>query len=357
MSSDRRSEARVGLASTFRPLIDDRGRCIRRLRPGDLKRAARSENPKLALLANRLRAAMKSEGRRYTPDRVILTLLLIVGVFVAYGIIGGLMIGRMGVAGSLIGLTVFVVLVVVASKGYQIYVVRGALGQIARTAVAEGVCGSCAFSLEGTPADADGAVTCPECGAGWNADRIVAPFWSRPAMPVLRPSVLAWLAPGVRAASALFAPDDRGRYVPCPDSRLLRVRRDLIGEIPADERQELVRSMRRVGRWWRVGLMLLLSWMPAGMLYFVWRIWTEDPMAGVWFFLILALPVLVGVLMVPLSSAFGGPHRTARVAVRHGRCGSCLERLDDAPADDRGRAVCTRCGAAWLTGPATRAAS
>ena len=357
MSRELPSEGRVGFASTFRPLLDDRGRRIRRLRPADLKRAARSENPRLALLANRLSAAMKSEGRRYTPDRVVLTVVLVIGVFVAYGVIGGLLIGRMGAAGSLIGLTVFVGLVVAASKLYQVYVVRGALGQLARTAVAEGVCGSCAFSLEGTPADADGAVTCPECGAGWDADRVVAPFWSRPAMPVLRTSVLAWLAPGVRAASALFAPDDRGRYVPCPDSRLLRVRRDLIGEIPAEERRALVRAMRRVGRWWRVGLMLLLSWMPAGLLYFAWRIWVEDPMAGFWFFLILVLPVLVGVLMVPLSSAFGGPHRTARVAVRHGRCGSCLARLDEAAADDRGRAVCGRCGAAWLNDPATRAAS
>ncbi len=350
-------DARVGLSSTFQPLLDDRGRPIRRLDRADLVRAARSDNPGLAMLAARLRAAIRSECRRNTPDRVVLMVALILGVFFTYGVATTIAVSTLRVRGAGIGLLILIALIFAANRAYRWYVRRGALAQIARTAVAEGVCGSCAFSLEGTIADQDGRVVCPECGAAWRCDRIVSPFWERPAVPVLRWNLLAWLTPGSRGLRGLSAPDDRGRYVQSPDSRLMMVRPELRAELSPAEAAALRRSMRRVGRWWRVLLMLAFSWLPSGLLLLCWFLYTDGERLAVWIILFgIATPILLVVLCIPLGSAFGGPHRTARVIVRHGRCGSCLHPLTAPPAppvaptpiDSEGRRTCPRCGAAWL---------
>jgi hypothetical protein len=342
-------DARVGLGSTFRPLLDDRGRPIRRLNRADLVRAARSDNPGLSMLAARLRVAIKSECRRNTPDRVILMISLILGVFFIYGVAGAIAASVLGVRGAGIGLLVLITLILVANRVYHWYVRRGALGQIARTAVAEGACGSCAFSLEGAVTDADDRVVCPECGAAWRRERIVSPFWEKPVFPVLRWSLTAWLTPGSRGRGSLYAPDDRGRYIQSPDSRLMMVRPELLAELDPGEAAAIRRSMRRVGRGWRVFLMLGFSWLPTSVLYLCWFLYDEGERLAVWVILFgIAAPILLTVLCIPLGSAFGGPHRTARVIVRHGRCGSCLHALSDAPADAEGRRVCVRCGAAWL---------
>jgi hypothetical protein len=349
MTHHAHEDARVGLRSTFRPLLDDRGRPIRRLDRADLVRAARSDNPGLAMLAARLRIAIKSECRRNTPDRVILMIALVLGVLFTYGVIGSIAASTMGVRGAGVGLLILIGLIVAANRLYSWYVRRGALGQIARTAVAEGVCGSCAFSLEGAVTDPDARVVCPECGAAWRRDRIVSPFWEKPAFPVLRWSLAAWLTPGSRGKGSLYAPDDRGRYIQSPDSRLLMVRPELLAELDPNERAALRRSMRRVGRWWRVLLMLGMTWMPGGLLFLCWTLYSEGERGAVWVMLGITAPILLGVLSIPLGSAFGGPHRTARVIVAHARCGSCLHPLHDTQADQEGRRVCDRCGAAWLT--------
>lgn len=352
MTHHAHQDARVGLRSTFRPLLDDRGRPIRRLDRADLVRAARSDNPGLAMLAARLRIAIKSECRRNTPDRVVLMIALVLGVLFTYGVIGSIAASTMGVRGAGVGLLILIGLIVAANRLYSWYVRRGALGQIARTAVAEGVCGSCAFSLEGAVTDPDARVVCPECGAAWRRDRIVSPFWDKPAFPVLRWSLAAWLTPGSRGRNSLYTPDDRGRYVQSPDSRLLMVRPELLSELTPGEANALRRSMRRVGRGWRLLLMLGFLWMPGAALYFCWYLYSEGERLAVWIILAgIAAPVLLTVLSIPFGSAFAGPHRTARVIVRHGRCGSCLHPMAShpAPADPEGRRVCPRCGSAWLT--------
>ncbi len=342
-------DARVGFRSTFRPLLDDRARPVRLLDRRDLVRASKSDNPGLAMLARRLAASIKSETRRTTPDRLAIGIAMTVGVLLAYGFLGATATALFGLRGAGLGLALLVGLIVLANKVYAAYIRRGATSQIARTAVAEGVCGSCAFSLQGAPEGPNGCVVCPECAAAWSTERIVAPYWQRPVVPVLRWTFAGWLAPGVRMRSALYAPDDRGRFVESPDSRLMLVRPELLAEIEPEERRRLQRDMRRVGRGPRIAFMLGLIWLPAGLLYLCWMLYTDnDPYPAV-ALLLFTTPILLAVLCIPLGSAFGGPHRTSRVIVAHARCGSCLHPLDEAPTDAEGRRVCPRCGAAWLT--------
>lgn len=342
-------EADVGFRSTFRPLLDDRARPIRRLDRRDLVRASRSDNPGLAMLARRLAASIKSETRRTTPDRLAIGVVMTIGVLLAYGFLGATATALFGLSGAGVGLVLLVGLIVLANRVYAAYVRRGALSQIARTAVAEGVCGSCAFSLQGAPEGPNGCLVCPECGAAWRSERVVMPYWERPVVPVLRWTLAGWLVPGVRVRGALFAPDDRGRFVQSPDSRLMLVRPELLAEIGADERRRLRRAMRRVGRAQRIAFMIGLIWLPALLFWLCWTICTEGSLSAAAGLLGIAAPIGVAVLCIPLGSAFGGPHRTARVLTAHARCGSCLHPLHDAPTDADGRRICPRCGAAWLT--------
>lgn len=53
-----------------------------------------------------------------------------------------------------------------------------------RDAVAAGLCGACAHSLEGVPAT-DGLLRCPECAAAWRALHVKQPHWLQP--PALPP--------------------------------------------------------------------------------------------------------------------------------------------------------------------------
>lgn len=340
-------EGRVGLRSTLRRAVDDRGRPVRRLSIKDLKRAARSDHPGLAMLANRLRAAIRSESRRNTPDRVVLMVSLTIGVLVGNAVLMTTLISWYRLRGSGLAVLSLLGLIAVANLMLRCYVRRGAMASLARTAVAEGACGSCAFSLRGAPQEPDGMIVCPECGAAWRAERVVAPYWDRPAFPVLRRRFLAWITPGVRNPGLLFAPDDRGRYVQCPDSRLMRVRPALLDGVPPEERRELRRAMRRVGRWRRVLLLLALSWIPGTLFYGWWELYQAEGI-GVWIHLAVTVPIALVVLAIPAGSAFGGPHGTSRVTARRGRCGSCLESLDGAPVDSENRRICRRCGAAWL---------
>lgn len=340
-------DSQTGFEATFRPLLDDRRRPIQRLDRRDLVRAARSESPGLRALADRLKCAVKSESMRNTPDRVILSVGLIVAVLFVNGFMQVVVIPMLGIQAAGVGLLVFVLLILVAQRMLSAYIRRGAMAQLARTAVAEGICGSCAFSLEGAPVGENGHTLCPECGAAWRTERIVSPFWVSPTPRVLRTSLRAGITPGVRSIHHLYAPDDRGRYVQTPDSRLIRPLPELLDTVPAEERRAIRRSMRQVGRWWRAGITLFLLLFP-GLLYMTsYNLWMEDERGPFWFALGLAVFVTIPILFVPFSAAVCSPHRTCRVITRSGRCGTCLRSLRDAPTDHAGRAVCP-CGSAWL---------
>lgn len=340
-------DAQTGFEATFRPLLDDRRRPIQRLDRRDLVRAARSESPGLRALADRLKCALKSETMRNTPDRVVLSVGLVFTVFIVNGVIQAFIIPILGFSGAGLGLLMFVLLIVLAQRLLAAYIRRGAMAQLARTAVAEGVCGSCAFPLEGAPVGEDGHTLCPECGAAWRTERIVSPFWVSPTPRVLRASFRAGITPGVRSIRYLYAPDDRGRYVQTPDSRLMRPLPELLEAVPHDERRAICRSMRGVGRWWRGGITLFLLLFP-GLLYLAaYNMWMENDGSPAWFLLGLAISLTIPILVIPFSAAVCSPHRTCRVITRSGRCGTCLRPLQAAPTDDAGRSVCP-CGSAWL---------
>lgn len=348
--SQRHAESKTGFAATFRPLLDDRGARARRITRGDLIRAAQSENTAIQGIAKRLKHAIKSEGRRITLDRVVLTIAAILVVFVMSGVISGIMLPVLRLSGSGAELLVFIGLVVLAHLTVRKYVRRGTLNQLARTAVAEGVCGSCAFPLQSVPvSEEDACMTCPECGAAWLADRIVEPFWERRAVDRLRGGFWLALMPGVLPKHSLFAPDDRGRFVQTPDSRLRRVPKVVRSAIPCVELKAIRRSTRRVGAIGRYVLtFVLLVLFPGSGIWGVWSATRNEDIQLMWFLIVVIAIVATPILLLPFGAAFSTPHRTSRAIVRHGRCGCCLSPLDTARRDANARSICAECGSAWL---------
>lgn len=344
----RHADARTGLRASFRPLLDDAGNRTRLMKRRDIVRAARSDSPQLRLLAQRLKAATKSEAVRVTPDRLLMGAALALGILVAQiatYFVTATLFGSMGFG---LGLLTLVAWGVAAHLLLGAYIRSGTRHQLARTAVAEGVCGSCAFPLRDVPPDDHDRLVCPECGAAWDRARVVAPFWERPATNLLRRHWKAWITPGVRPVSTLLAPDDRGRYVQTPDSRLVRVEPATLATIDPEERRRLVAAMRRVGRAWRILMMVALLWMPALIGVALYQLWTEEQWLAMALLATLGLIVTLPVAVLPFSVAFCTPHRTSRIIVAGGRCGTCVRPLDDAPTDADGRAECPACGSAWL---------
>ncbi len=355
--NDRHAESRTGFTATFRPLLDDRGEPARRISRADLLRAARSENTAIQGIARRIKHAIKSEGRRMTPDRVVLSVVAVFGVFMASGTVNGIVLPLLGFGGAGTGLLVFIGMIVLAHVVIQKYVRRGTLNQLARTAVAEGVCGSCAFPLGGVPLAEDGCYVCPECGASWLADRIVEPFWENPPVDRLRSGFVVALTPGVLPKDHLFAPDDRGRYVQTPDSRLSRVPAEIRASIPDAEWKRIRRSTRRVGMGPRWVLLFGLIWLPGLCVWAAWNSRLDGDIGLMWFFAVLAALFGSPILLIPFSAAFSIPHRTSRAIVRHGRCGCCVAPLGASPRDPQGRSICGACGSAWLTAPSQASAT
>ncbi|MFK7884469.1 MAG: hypothetical protein AB8F26_09850 [Phycisphaerales bacterium] len=341
-------EAKTGFLATFRPLLDDRNIPARRIKRSDLTRAANADNTGVRYIAARLRHALKSETRRITFDRIVLTIFAVIAVFFATGLVNGLILPLLGVSGVGLGLLTFVAFVVLAHLGIVRFIRKGALNQLARTAVAEGVCGSCAFPLEQVPIEDDGCVICPECGAAWNHERIVQPFWESPPRQMLQTGFPLAIMPGVLPIANLFAPDDRGRYVQTPDSRLMRLLPDVKASIPKVELKRIRRGTRRIGLPWRLALAMFLSVFPALLFYVAWILFRDQEMLGFWIVLGLGLMVAIPVVLVPFGAAFNTPHQTSRVISRHGRCGSCMLPLNGAPTDQAGRVICQSCGSCWI---------
>lgn len=348
MRHAKHNDASTGLRASLRPLTDDRGKRVRGITRRDIVRAQKEGTPELRSLANRLRCAVRSESRRVTPDRVTVSVVLTVMIFIAQAVLIGVLTGGFGLFYPGLGLLAFVLLVAVAHAALLRYIKLGTRRQIVRTALAEGVCGSCAFSLRGAPVADDGCLTCPECGAAWRADLIVEPYWERPAPQRLRRSFLAWLTPGVLPIKLLYTPDDRGRFVQTPDARLMRVPRERRNEIDPAERRRLRRSARRVGMIARSLLTVLLLVIPGAFAYAAHGFWRDGEPYGMWFMIVLGAMVGVPILMLPATAALCGTHRTARRFVRLGRCGTCLRPLADAPSDGQGRRICPECSSVWV---------
>ncbi len=329
------------------PPTDDRGSPIRVLTPKDITRAAAGPDPARAALAKRLAILAGVEARRtsflhLTRTDIAAALWLLGNIAVAFTPLRNvpyfLAITFWG------GIAVLIALSSMLS--------RGTLGpRIAATAVSEGICGQCCYSLRGLPAHpADGCLVCSECGAAWNAARVTRPIWLSD--DAARPT-------DASLARERLGADERGRLMVLPDSRLRQIDPVVRAELPRRVIAAVSRCARIHGFRRRLAVALvflaiagLCALLAIGTFF---RVAFPSPdytpessylyLSGL--FLVLMAGFLLCCVKQLQSDAFIGPEHASRALARHGFCGCCAKPIADLPPDPGGLITCPACGAAW----------
>ncbi len=329
-------------------ILDDRRASVSLLRLRRF-RAAAEERPEghardaARALARRLGSFMLARGRRLTFGGIINELLLGASVLVAvlmpiffFGIVGPL---------ALLG----IVFGVPAAFSYFSRETgeRKLRHELAASYVAEGICGSCAYPLQGLATDDDGCHVCPECGAAWLAQRITAPLWDpdRPTLPDDLPA-LRRLVRSVPRAAMRTAGDARARLVPVADPALTA----WPDSHDDADLAPIRRALRRLNLTWRLVVVIAAAIplsLATGLAFVVLR---EPGPAGL--FGLAAIVLLLGVglnlVLAPLrGSMLRGPRRVAPVILRFARCPTCGTHLRHARRTADGLLICTTCAATW----------
>jgi hypothetical protein len=343
------------------PALDDRGNPITVLKPADIRRAGDSDDAARSHLAVHLRQAIKAESRRFSWFHVAWSMGAILVWIAVQVLASSIGLHRYPGVRPLIFFGSIAVLVLIAREVTRRRVSR----LVAATAVAEGICGQCCYSLESVPTDADGRMTCPECGAAWLRERITRPFWLAPQLPqTFHDERLPLLQRLTRAyflfitvtpkPSTIIATDDRGRFVRTVDSRLWLAPSSRRAELGKARIAKLRRGTRRRGRIPRVIVSLPALAMLGLTLWLLSDLepYNSRPLAPL---LILgALVSLAAAIAINFSHSFLPPTHTAHVLAADSLCGSCLATLEGIPADPDGCVTCRRCGAAWRHAPQTQ---
>lgn len=314
-----------------------------------LKKAAATEGGRRAELAKHLQQCVRAESRRFGWGRLAIGIgtffaAYATSIFVLFLVPSLPPYGFFFLIGS----------VLLSALAVRVYVRARVARQLASTAVAEGICGSCAYSLQGAVDEPDGCVRCPECGAAWKSLRIVSPHWERRSKAFEPPWLWRFVSLTPRSKDQL-APDDRGRYVRVLDSRLRLASPARRDELGPDRVRSIVRAARRVGRVWR----LLVALWPASVgVFMTWLladVWQSGGFTIRSTLLMISIviygSVAYGLLSLIFGHHFAGPKWVIPVFRNARICGSCAMDLSATiPAGD-GLTVCSECGSAWRLPP------
>ncbi len=321
----------------------------------ELKRAAEGKDDRRTKLAKYLRDALKTESRRLTPKRAAVgfgcVLLVVVVAFVREKVVP---------RGSLLSQVPLFPLMIGVAAGLHFYYRRGAAGNAAVTAVAEGICGACTYSLQGIEPAADGCVVCPECGAAWKRERIVRPHWSAESAGVLASQTYRppwWKAFFLAAPPSReqLAPDDRGTFVRVLDAKLHLLDPKRRKEIDPAKLRLLRRSLFATGLGLRIGLAVIPLLIAIGTFLTAAADFSQgepDHIIG-WVMLVLGFVFLLVTFAAVVSRSFRGPRAVIPVFKHHDMCPCCAESLALAGRDSAGLLVCAECRAAWRIDPAS----
>jgi len=329
------------MASWFSGTIkDDRGATHPPMNLRELKKSADDPTSARHDLAKYLKDVVRAEA----PRGGLVAWLIPLGVIVIGAGVAGLALSARGKFD--VPFFPFIIVAIVVSR---VLAKRRIGGEIARTIVAEGICGSCGYSLRSMMPSDDGCVVCAECGAAWKAVRITAPHWDRPVLPgIARGGWWHRLIGSVPKDRDLLTPDDRGRYVRSLDSRLVLLpadRRAEVGESVVAMRRRL-RGIGRIGRF-AVALIVLAVFLVPGVML------ARTEPSG-WIFLAVAagvsLLLAVGILR---GTTWLPPRKMVRSLSDAGWCGSCGRGILTLPVAEDGCVTCRGCSASWRRVPPT----
>jgi ribosomal protein L37AE/L43A len=220
----------------------------------------------------------------------------------------------------------------------------------------EGRCPGCSYVLDGVPAEGDGCVVCPECGAAWSGARVGSASAEAPALREYRRRIYQptgrerWI-PGMRGL--LVTMDDRGKAANVTNPRLRGMDEATAVRIGAERTAAIRKASGWNGR--GRGVAFALAMLPG--LFMFGRMMVRPPTSkavpatlfamAVFVFSLLIVVLLLGLIVGMLFGDAGlSPRRVARAFVKEGVCPQCLGEIEGERGED-GVVVCAGCGAGW----------
>lgn len=330
------------MGSIFRSTIkDDRGQELPAINLRELKKSADDPTSTRRDLAKYLKDVIHAESQRGSLMGWVVPLVMI--------LVGAAIIATLAYFGGGNIRTPLLPFIFIAVAVSRVFTKRRIGNQLASTIVAEGICGSCAYSLRSMAVEADGCVVCAECGAAWKHLRITTPHWNRPPLPPATKAVW-WrrFFASVPKDRDLLTPDDRGRYVRALDSRLVLLPAERKVEVGNDKLLDMRRQIRSIGAVPRMLTAILVPLTLGAAPVIV----TGGSEAGwvVGTSIVLVLGVLFG-LPVYFGRNWLPPAKSVRALVAAGWCGSCGRDITSLPPEVDGCVVCRGCAASWRTVP------
>ncbi|MBX3358048.1 MAG: hypothetical protein KF745_06445 [Phycisphaeraceae bacterium] len=313
------------------PALDDRAREIHVAPEGEIREAFREAGVSPDDLRARLRAADLSSPKLLVAVVLGIVLVQLLDTFWRDG-------------GYLVA--VLLVVVIAGMQGVQ-WSSRRVGAQQARTIAAEGLCGQCAYRIDGLATASDGMLVCSECGAAWLAERVTHSIFD----PERRTGSSGSDAGRSGTKGALFT-DDAGRLVFLATRGLSAFNAPLRAEIGGWEIARLRDRVRQYGKTTRqwVGLG------AAGVGVVAAGTWVAGVATGRMEFTTVALAFIIALVAagVWLGSVLGRwfitPADFREALLGEGRCPVCVATLPGGGGG--GREVCKRCGSTWETGVA-----
>lgn len=321
---------------------DDAGKDVRVLNPNGFAEWPVKGDARIAVLVPRVGRALRGNRwyLRFVHDLagVAIGLIWLVAAVWILRTLGA------GLPGWVFPAAVFGMLLVVERVVHRVRVGR-VREHAAGVILEEGLCPSCGYNLHGIEKDVDGRVVCPECGAAWNAVKIIrsAPFEFGAEFGV--PLKAVWAAS--KKLPGWSVCDDRGRVVPLAHPRL----RKEIRAASATNAQRLLHARRetaRGSRWVRWPF-VSLAWASAAAVPAVYMHMGAPLSGGVF------LAAIFGALA--FAATYGNflyrPSAMREALVSRRMCASCATSLRRLPGDTDGMTTCTACRAAWRLTPGT----
>lgn len=344
---------------------DDRGQPVELWSPASLDRAqlARGESDIPAPVMDRIlsawndprnslmRAPFNRESRPFLLIGIPLFLFYILGVAVLVPMFGG--------SSLALGCVIFVF--IVTANWLHNRWKKFRLGRAVREPlIAERICASCAYQLDGIPAEPDGCTTCPECHAAWkltlNFSLSGTPAaWSPPrdSSTGERSRLLRLLTMGALGRPRVLAMlDDAGRLVELVHSPAAAAQTPGWSAIDPELQRTLTARLRWYG-WWRRVLLGLGAILYASLAAITLRRamrFTPTLSVG---YLIHVFPVflcswwtlwMIGLMIRPPTR---NRRKYANILLARQLCACCTTDLSTAPRASDAAALCPVCHATW----------
>lgn len=329
---------------------DDRGRRVTLFSARGQPRARFDADPGLREIVERLAAsASLSLNERVSLHQVLIFVPFIIAP-VAIAILNSFIPGLPPWVGTIFLAAGLVVLMPIAMAIGSARIAN----RTRATFLREGRCPSCAYTLAGLPAEADGCTACPECSAAWMAASI-----GFPTIPVAAPPTAGDINDTADAAPTPPVGPARSTRASAVDAldRVIRLRDPLLRDLdPAraaaigDPRVAVVRSAVRSAARARMITMTLL-WLCFGLLTGASQSMVAFGLPGpprAW-------PAVMALLMIFFCGSQiyrvltyrsrSTAYPAAKALIEHQLCPACAGDLTAAP--DSFRSTCSTCRAVW----------